>query len=153
MWTLIPGVPIGCRSPRKRGPYSMPNDRLQPFRHLHDCSGCFRLERSPGGTCTHWKAPPSHGARKLRSFPNDVATLRPVRCSLRGVDFHCQAKRFDGRHGYSVLKLPELTVPWFERSFLSEGFVYRFTPAGCAAASTAANTSTIGAGLTTNKPE
>jgi hypothetical protein len=32
--------------------------RLQPFRHLHDCSGCFRLERSPGGTCTHWKAPP-----------------------------------------------------------------------------------------------
>src|ERR1700761_394210 len=42
--------------------------RLQPFRHLHDCSGCFRLERSPGGTCTHWKAPPSHGARKLRSF-------------------------------------------------------------------------------------
>ena len=24
--------------------------RLQPFRHLHDCSGCFRLERSPGGT-------------------------------------------------------------------------------------------------------
>jgi hypothetical protein len=30
--------------------------RLQPFRHLHDCSGCFRLERSPGGTLTHWKA-------------------------------------------------------------------------------------------------
>jgi hypothetical protein len=21
-----------------------------------DCSGCFRLERSPGGTCTHWKS-------------------------------------------------------------------------------------------------
>src|SRR5208283_4887522 len=42
--------------------------RLQPFRHLHDCSGCFRLERSPGGALTHWKAPPSHGARKLRSF-------------------------------------------------------------------------------------
>src|ERR1700688_5055500 len=28
------------------------------------CSGCFRLERSPGGALTHWKAPPSHGARK-----------------------------------------------------------------------------------------
>jgi hypothetical protein len=27
-------------------------------------SGCFRLERSPGGACTHWKAPPCHGARK-----------------------------------------------------------------------------------------
>ena len=38
--------------------------RLQPFRHLHYCSGYFRLERSPGGTCTHWKASPSHGARK-----------------------------------------------------------------------------------------
>ena len=30
--------------------------RLQPFRYLHDCSGCFRLERLPGGACTHWKA-------------------------------------------------------------------------------------------------
>jgi hypothetical protein len=23
---------------------------------------------SPGGACTHWKAPPSHGARQKRSF-------------------------------------------------------------------------------------
>ncbi len=30
--------------------------RLQPLRYLHDCSGCFRLERWPGGTCTHWKS-------------------------------------------------------------------------------------------------
>ena len=35
---------------------------LQPFRRLHDCSGCFRLERLPGGACTHWNAPLSHGA-------------------------------------------------------------------------------------------
>jgi len=28
--------------------------RLQPFRCLHSCSGCFRLERLPGGTFTHW---------------------------------------------------------------------------------------------------
>ncbi len=27
--------------------------RLQPFRYLRDRSGCFRLERWPGGTCTH----------------------------------------------------------------------------------------------------
>ena len=27
--------------------------RLQTFRRLHACSGCFRLERSPGGPCTH----------------------------------------------------------------------------------------------------
>ena len=32
--------------------------RLQPFRYLHSCSGCFRLERLPGGVCTHWRAPP-----------------------------------------------------------------------------------------------
>src|SRR6201997_3452439 len=30
--------------------------RLQTFRRLHACSGCFRLERSPGGPCTHWKS-------------------------------------------------------------------------------------------------
>src|SRR5262245_11027520 len=36
--------------------------RLRLFRHLHSRSGCFRLERSPGGACTHWKAPPFHGA-------------------------------------------------------------------------------------------
>jgi len=32
------------------------NRRLQPFRYLHSCSGCFRLEPSPGGACTHWKS-------------------------------------------------------------------------------------------------
>src|SRR3982074_551875 len=25
-------------------------------------------ERLPGGACTHWKAPPLHGARQIRSF-------------------------------------------------------------------------------------
>ena len=36
--------------------------------YLHDCSGCFRLERSPGGICTHWKAPPFHGARQTQTL-------------------------------------------------------------------------------------
>src|SRR5450631_1994223 len=44
------------------------NRRLQPLRYLHDCSDCFRLERLPGGACTHWKAPPFHGARHKRPF-------------------------------------------------------------------------------------
>ena len=44
--------------------------RLQPLRYLHDCSGCFRLERSPGGIRTHWKAPPYHGARQERTIDN-----------------------------------------------------------------------------------
>src|SRR6266851_5351955 len=29
---------------------------LQTFRHLHACPGCFRLERLPGGPCTHWRS-------------------------------------------------------------------------------------------------
>jgi hypothetical protein len=59
--------------------------RLQPFRHLHDCSGCFRLERSPGGALTHWNAPPSHGARNFRSFAGDSTNgaNRPF-AALRG---------------------------------------------------------------------
>src|SRR5262249_14555216 len=44
--------------------------RLQLLRHLHSCSGCFRLERSPGGTCTHWKAPPYHGAHPMLNSPD-----------------------------------------------------------------------------------
>src|SRR5271167_5280164 len=42
--------------------------RLQTLRLLHACSGRFRLERSPGGACTHWKAPPCHGARGIRTL-------------------------------------------------------------------------------------
>jgi hypothetical protein len=41
----------------------MLSEGFSHFVHLHDCSGCFRLERLPGGICTHWKAPPFHGAR------------------------------------------------------------------------------------------
>jgi hypothetical protein len=39
----------------------------QLLRYLHDGSDCFRLERLPGGTCTHWKAPPLHGAHPKRT--------------------------------------------------------------------------------------
>ena len=49
--------------------------RLQPFCYLHDCSGCFRLERLPGGACTHWKAPPSHGAHVHRTLRIGTGTL------------------------------------------------------------------------------
>jgi hypothetical protein len=40
---------------------------------FHDCSGCFRLERLPGGSHTHWKAPPFHGARveRTRNTPRE----------------------------------------------------------------------------------
>jgi hypothetical protein len=42
--------------------------RLQPFRYLHSCSSCFRLELSPGGIHTHWKTPPYHGAHPKPPF-------------------------------------------------------------------------------------
>jgi hypothetical protein len=45
--------------------------RLQPLRYLHSCSGCFRLERLPGGICTHWKVPPYHGAHPKRTSTGD----------------------------------------------------------------------------------
>ena len=51
--------------------------RLQPLRYLHSCSGCFRLERLPGGTCTHWKAPPCHGAHPKPT--RSGAASRPLR--------------------------------------------------------------------------
>ena len=59
-----------------------PNRRLQLFRHLHSCPGCFRLEQLPGGSFTHWKAPPFHGAHPelppavQTTFPFDVR--RPI---------------------------------------------------------------------------
>src|SRR5271166_2295401 len=41
------------------------HQRLQPFRYLHDCSDCYRPERKlPGGSISHWKIAPLHGARR-----------------------------------------------------------------------------------------
>ena len=91
--------------------------RLQPFRHLHDCSGCFRLERSPGGACTHWKAPPCHGAHAIADI-EDLLYKRAVsarkRSSLRcwcarrspksnGFCFHC---------GKAACFAPACVGPW-----------------------------------------
>src|SRR6202011_275554 len=42
--------------------------RLQTLRHLHACSGRFRLERSPGGACTRWK----RAALSRRTWKPDV---------------------------------------------------------------------------------
>jgi len=43
-------------------------DIRQPLRYLRDCSDCFRLDRLPDGICTHWKAPPLHGAHPNRTL-------------------------------------------------------------------------------------
>jgi len=74
--------------------------RLQTFRHLHACSGCFRLERLPGGIRTHWKAPPFHGAHPKATFsalsrwaessrsPREIAIDARV-AAVRGRDHPC----------------------------------------------------------------
>src|SRR4030095_13902277 len=58
--------------------------RLQRFRYLHRCSGCFRLEQLPGGTCTHWKAPPF--TAHARSGRRESCQRRPITPSLRRVE-------------------------------------------------------------------
>src|SRR6266481_5440786 len=50
---------------------------LRTFCRLHACPGCFRLERSPGGVCTRWKAPPCHGARGFLPFLIGVVVTAP----------------------------------------------------------------------------
>lgn len=47
--------------------FAMCRRRLQPYRLLHSCSGCLRLEPLPGGTYMHWKSA-AFGARQQRSF-------------------------------------------------------------------------------------
>jgi hypothetical protein len=43
--------------------------RLQPLRHLHDCSGCFRLERVAGWAFHPLERAAFHGAHPERTFP------------------------------------------------------------------------------------
>src|ERR1700756_5630149 len=74
---LSPRTP--CRSPGAltrvaactlaRSPYVVTAiRRLQTLRLLHVCSGRFRLERSPGGACTHWKS----AALSRRTWKGDL---------------------------------------------------------------------------------
>src|SRR5271165_2316908 len=57
--------------------------RLQPFRYLHNCSDCYRLERKlPGGICTRWKTVPLHGAHDEGRYRGPVPTV--VKSPLHG---------------------------------------------------------------------
>jgi hypothetical protein len=58
-----PAQRLGSYSAQSPKPYQ-PSPKGSPGRsaHLHSCSGSFRLEHLPGGTLTHWKTPPLHGA-------------------------------------------------------------------------------------------
>src|SRR5215831_6601882 len=50
-----------------RSPIVTANRRLQPFRHLHDCSDCFRRERIAG-----WASHPPESAALSRRTPKPV---------------------------------------------------------------------------------
>src|SRR5215467_4252172 len=52
---------------------------LQTFRHLHACPGCFRRERSPGGSCTHWNS----AALSRRTWDSDVSTSPSIKSVRR----------------------------------------------------------------------
>ena len=67
--------PAGSRG-HLRDPF---HRRLQPFRYLHDCSDCYRLERKlPGGSVSHWVIVPFHGAR-FRQGQLFCRALSPLR--------------------------------------------------------------------------
>src|SRR5258705_6926576 len=84
------------------------NRRLQPLRYLHDCSDCFRLERLPGGACTHWKAPPLHGAHPTRTSRGWLASLE-IRCPRSFRVLICPCVRLSQRLPCVALRGPCLT--------------------------------------------
>src|ERR1700739_2946499 len=94
---LSPHTP--CRSPGAltrvaactlaRSPIVTSNRRLQPFRYLHDCSDCFRLERIAG-----WALHPLESAAFSRRTPKSViAPTAACRCSKRSTAQPCFRNR------------------------------------------------------------
>src|SRR5271168_5092038 len=83
---LSPHTP--CRSPGAltrvaactlaRSPIVTANRRLQPFRYLHDCSDCFRLERIAG-----WALHPLESAALSRRTPIAGSSRASPRCRGR----------------------------------------------------------------------
>src|SRR5207248_3944063 len=53
-----------------RSPIVTANRRLQPFRYLHDCSDCFRLERIAG-----WASHPLESAAFSRRTPRAADSI------------------------------------------------------------------------------
>jgi len=61
------------------------SSRLSRYSYLHDCFGYFRLERLPGGTYTHWKAPHFHGAQPV-ARARSLIPMRSPRRDIRVAD-------------------------------------------------------------------
>src|SRR5271166_5197811 len=73
--------------------------RLQPFRHLHDCSGCFRLERVAGWASHPLESAAFHGAhpmRTLASLRKTVDSAHSMTVGIEGMAFQsgCRSSRW-----------------------------------------------------------
>jgi len=76
--------------------------RLQTLRLLHACSGRFRLERSPGGACTHWKS----AALSRRTWKTAIADLRKTATSYRTATANKISRRNPTSHSKVRIKGP-----------------------------------------------
>jgi hypothetical protein len=66
---------IQKRSPLSDGNYAADPANTAIFKLLLTGTDDRLLERLPGGTCTHWKAPPFHGARQERTHAAQQISL------------------------------------------------------------------------------
>src|SRR5690348_18152899 len=67
-----------------RSPIVTANRRLQPFRYLHDCCDCFRLERIAEWASNPLESDSFHGARRERPFTRRPLELQgPMLCGPR----------------------------------------------------------------------
>ena len=74
MWTLIPGVPIGCRSPRKRGPYSMPS-------YSHGIRAVHRPVPAPRHDAGHTV----DEGKRHKPFARERFDIQPQRPKMMGI--------------------------------------------------------------------
>src|SRR3954453_16453520 len=73
-----------------QSPIVTANRRLQPFRYLHDCSDCFRLERSAG-----WDLHPLESAAFARRTPiqdNHGVELEPIAPAIGVIRRRCAGR-------------------------------------------------------------
>ena len=94
------GAPLALQPAHSRCDHNswLAFQRLQPLRYLQSCSGCFRLELSPGGALTHWEAPPYHGARQFETFDRKkFDALKPMLACARTLLPHRRASALRGR--------------------------------------------------------
>src|SRR3982074_64721 len=98
----------GLRTPTIRRLLKRRQPRLLVISHF------FRLERLPGGVCTHWKAPPLHGAHPIRTLRSLVwRERRLLSLSSSQFDHSCRKPRLlkNGRRHVAKYWAAKLILP------------------------------------------